>query len=303
MAETLRKGSRGNLVRALQYIVGATADGIFGSGTQSAVVSWQREHGLTADGIVGANTWNKICATVPTLRVGATGHYVYALETLLTTLRLDGRYLDDEVAHVKTFQSANKLAVDGIVGQETWKRLLGITSVGHTSNGAGSVVSYKQYDSRWASVVYTRNNTYNRKQTIRNSGCGPTSMAMVVATFWDKSITPVQMASLAVAKGYRTDNSGTDWGFYKYVANKYGASKFVQTGTFATAKAALESGALVIVSVGPSRWTKGGHFIVWKGMSGNNVLINDPASAADNRAKAPQGDLRNAAKQYFCFWK
>lgn len=62
MAETLRYGSRGSKVREVQtklknwgYYKGSV-DGIFGSGTQSAVKSFQRKNGLTADGIVGAKT-------------------------------------------------------------------------------------------------------------------------------------------------------------------------------------------------------------------------------------------------------
>jgi len=35
-------------------------DGIFGSGTRSAVMSFQSSNTLTADGVVGTNTWGKI---------------------------------------------------------------------------------------------------------------------------------------------------------------------------------------------------------------------------------------------------
>ncbi len=61
-AETLRRGSRGELVKQVQtklkswgYYSGAI-DGIFGSGTESAVKAFQRKNGLTADGIVGRRT-------------------------------------------------------------------------------------------------------------------------------------------------------------------------------------------------------------------------------------------------------
>lgn len=39
-----------------------TVDGEFGAKTKSAVVSFQKKHGLTADGIVGKKTWNKLLA-------------------------------------------------------------------------------------------------------------------------------------------------------------------------------------------------------------------------------------------------
>ena len=61
-AESLRRGSRGKQVSTLQtklkrwgYYNGSI-DGIFGSGTETAVRKFQRACGLTADGIVGPKT-------------------------------------------------------------------------------------------------------------------------------------------------------------------------------------------------------------------------------------------------------
>lgn len=44
-------------VKTLQSKLGITADGIFGSATETAVKAFQTAHGLVADGIVGAKTW------------------------------------------------------------------------------------------------------------------------------------------------------------------------------------------------------------------------------------------------------
>lgn len=55
--KTIKKGSKGNAVKVWQIIIGAAADGIFGSGTESATKTWQNNHGLAADGIVGAKSW------------------------------------------------------------------------------------------------------------------------------------------------------------------------------------------------------------------------------------------------------
>jgi len=54
--ETVRKGSRGPTVAAVQEALGIMADGIFGPGTEAHVKNWQAENGLTVDGIVGPNT-------------------------------------------------------------------------------------------------------------------------------------------------------------------------------------------------------------------------------------------------------
>jgi hypothetical protein len=56
----LKKGSKGELVKDVQEIVGVTADGHFGPGTEAAVKKWQASNGLTADGLVGRGTLAKM---------------------------------------------------------------------------------------------------------------------------------------------------------------------------------------------------------------------------------------------------
>ena len=51
--ETVRLGSRGPTVRAVQEELEIGADGIFGRGTEAHVKAWQEENGLLADGIMG----------------------------------------------------------------------------------------------------------------------------------------------------------------------------------------------------------------------------------------------------------
>lgn len=59
----IKRGSTGSKVSAVQKTLNClgynagTVDGIFGSQTESAVKSFQRNHGLSADGIVGKNTY------------------------------------------------------------------------------------------------------------------------------------------------------------------------------------------------------------------------------------------------------
>ena len=63
---TLKKGASGNITKLLQeklvnlgYSTNGV-DGIFGSGTYSAVREFQKTRGLSVDGIVGQNTWRKL---------------------------------------------------------------------------------------------------------------------------------------------------------------------------------------------------------------------------------------------------
>lgn len=70
--DTITKGANGELVKYLQnalieegYDVGKSgADGVFGTGTLSAVRAFQYDNGLTSDGKVGQKTWAKIKALV-----------------------------------------------------------------------------------------------------------------------------------------------------------------------------------------------------------------------------------------------
>jgi putative chitinase len=57
---TLRRGSKGEAVAALQKALGLKADGDFGPGTEAAVKAWQAKEGLTADGVAGPKTLAKM---------------------------------------------------------------------------------------------------------------------------------------------------------------------------------------------------------------------------------------------------
>ena len=295
----LKRGDRGTEVRILQLFLNIKDDGIFGPQTESAVKNFQRSVGHETTGVVNAADWKSIANTMPTIRYGSDGNDVKIWQLILG-IDADGKFGPDTRAKTRTYQAAAGLGVDGVVGPKTW-------TYAFTHDNGGQIVAqpvdYKQYDSRWGSVVYTKNNTYNRSQTIKNSGCGPTAMADIVATWWDSSVTPVTMAALSVANGYRTENSGTAWGFFKFVAQKYKASKFIQTSSVETAKNALENGALIVVSFKKSKWTNGGHYcVLWK-YENNTFYVNDPASASSSRATGTYNEVKDAAKQFFIFYK
>ena len=126
----LRNGSSGSAVRTLQYMLRAsgrsvTADGIFGSGTDSAVRSYQSAHGLTVDGVVGDDTWYSI---LPVLRQGASGDAVTGLQRELVdagySLTVDGSFGPATDSAVRSYQSRVGLVVDGVVGNNTWGSLI-----------------------------------------------------------------------------------------------------------------------------------------------------------------------------------
>jgi peptidoglycan hydrolase-like protein with peptidoglycan-binding domain len=56
----VRLGSKGDAVKLVQAVVGATEDGDFGPKTEAKVKDWQSKNGLLADGVVGPITWKKM---------------------------------------------------------------------------------------------------------------------------------------------------------------------------------------------------------------------------------------------------
>lgn len=156
----LRSGSAGPDVRTLQerlvahgHELGAV-DGRFGPRTEIAVRAFQQSRNITVDGIVGPQTWDRLDtepvaatpAPAPTppaeapawspppscereiLRRRSRGRCVNTLQRRLNTLGFNAG-APDSVFGPKTeraviaFQTDRRIAVDGIVGPQTWGAL------------------------------------------------------------------------------------------------------------------------------------------------------------------------------------
>jgi len=53
----LRLGSKGDAVKHVQKVVGATQDGDYGAATERRVKAWQKSRSMFVDGVVGPVTW------------------------------------------------------------------------------------------------------------------------------------------------------------------------------------------------------------------------------------------------------
>lgn len=62
---TLRRGAKGEIVKALQRAIGVGDDGDFGPATEAALRQFQRRHGLVPDGIAGPKTWAIVDGAAP----------------------------------------------------------------------------------------------------------------------------------------------------------------------------------------------------------------------------------------------
>ena len=167
-------------------------------------------------------------------------------------------------------------------------------------------VSYLQTDSRWR---YNDYSTSGEKTTIGASGCGPTAMAMVLATWADKNVTPATECAWAKANGYKAYKSGTYYGYFTPAGARYGLKVRQLSWTniygnassklHAEAEEAIERGDLVIACMGKGNWTSSGHYVlVWE-IQGNTIYINDPASTKKSRT---QGDYSLFKKQVKYYW-
>lgn len=139
----LQQGSANTAVavRSLQYLLdahggGLTVDGIFGPRTNSAVRNYQAaSHKLVVDGIVGPQTWSSLLVTV---HRGSVGPAVKAVQDQLNAraiaaggaayLAVDGIFGARTEAAVYYIQNRFAdywgIAVDGIVGPQTWQPLI-----------------------------------------------------------------------------------------------------------------------------------------------------------------------------------
>ena len=169
-------------------------------------------------------------------------------------------------------------------------------------------VVYYQTDKRWASQSYA---VKGEVTTVGASGCGPTAMAMVLATWADKRVTPETECAWALKNGFKALKHGTYYAYFAPAARRYGlsctqlngASIYGQPGSayHATVLAALKAGNLIIACMGPGNWTRGGHFILlWDvDVQRDIAYVNDPASSLPRRIRGSWQLLKREVKFYF----
>ncbi len=151
--DTVRSGDTGTDVENIQQLLAnmgyysGAIDGKYGNATITAVKAFQAKNGLTQDGVCGAKTVALLFSSsavyavatptpapatsvtitednVVVIRSGSRGTAVLNLQKRLVALnyyssRLDGVYLEDDIAAVKSFQKKNSLTADGVAGYET----------------------------------------------------------------------------------------------------------------------------------------------------------------------------------------
>ena len=100
---TLKLGSKGNEVKALQSKLNLIEDGIFGPITEEAVKNFQKKNGLIADGIVGPKTWEKLGVT-------------------------QSRYINEIIVHCSATAEGKDFTIDDI---KRWHLARGFSDIGY----------------------------------------------------------------------------------------------------------------------------------------------------------------------------
>jgi len=160
------------------------------------------------------------------------------------------------------------------------------------SNAETPVVYYNQTDSRWD------NKMYGKSGSIGEAGCGPTALAIVVASLTDNQVTPYHVAQWSVENGYRCEGNGSYHSLIPNGGEHYGLTV---TGIGNNSKKlveALKEGKLAIAIMSKGHFTTGGHFIVLRGVTEDgNILVADPASVKRSSQEWALGIITNEASR------
>lgn len=196
-----RQGARNVYVQEIQFFLQKISyftdavpfikiDSNFGSGTRAAVISFQRLAKLPQDGVVGRQTWNALVRAyrdtlevdVPVqvlmpsypgtaLRIGSTGENVRIIQNALNTINqaegnlsminVDGIYGNATAQAVRNYQRNNGLAVDGVVGRQTWNSIRSQYSSVRNNPIAFSEINFELYQAlyrNYTSLMYDIDN-------------------------------------------------------------------------------------------------------------------------------------------------
>ncbi len=156
-------------------------------------------------------------------------------------------------------------------------------------------VNYKQYDSRWAKLMYSSQN--DKTQTYKSSACGPTACASIIA-MKNSDVTPVTLGTVAVDEGYRTKNDGTKHSFVPYIGGQYGYS--VSKTTVEEGCKQLAAGKYAVAVMSAGYWTTGGHYITPYGYKNGTIYVDDPGH--ESRPKGFKQKKAEFARECHGFW-
>ena len=187
--------------------------------------------------------------------------------------------LKSQIQSYLTIASSEKLESTSLTSSTDTTDLTNTTTpIAGTDWTSDANFKYYNQSGGWKNYRYSRGGS----NTMGNSGCGVTSMAMVMASF-GYDVNPNVTADWSADHGYHTD--GTSEKFFTSYAKAQGINSKVLGKSANNIKTALQNNELVILHVGPGDFTGGGHYIVARGYDSktNKVLIADPNKKKNNK--------------------
>lgn len=137
---------------------------------------------------------------------------------------------------------------------------------------------FLQWDPRWGYV------SYGDDSNIALSGCGPTSLSMVLYYLTgDETLTPDNIAAYSMKNGYYMSGTGTSWSLMKDVPAMHGLKVNQPVISEQAMKNELDKGNVLICSMRKGDFTTGGHFIVIYGYDEEGFKVNDANCVARSR--------------------
>ena len=141
------------------------------------------------------------------------------------------------------------------------------------TGGSVEVAFFCQGEEPWASQPFG-------PDEIGRFGCGPTAMSMLVTSLTGEVVDPAEMAALTAQAGYCAPGSGSYLSIVEGAAAAFGL-EVEPVRDFSPDQLCqdLASGSLFVALMGPGHFTKGGHFILLRGVTlEGTVLVADPNS-------------------------
>lgn len=144
------------------------------------------------------------------------------------------------------------------------------------NNGGLPIPMYYQGDYPDVILAYANPSKGLKERTVKTSGCGFTSSAMIVSYLLDKKITPREFVD-DWSREYYVRGDGMSHGLPSAAAKHYGLGDVEITTDKNKMIKALKEGHPVMSSQGPGLFTSAGHLIVLRGItSDGKILVNDP---------------------------
>ena len=148
-------------------------------------------------------------------------------------------------------------------------------------NGVKEVVYFNQLEEPWASLPYA-------SSTVANSGCGPTSMAIVISTLTGNNVTPEMTKSFAENNGEYVPGQGTSHSFIGNAAAHWGLTcERVGKDRMDDVVQALKEGKMVVEICEAYTITGGssGHFIVLTGVTSDGYITRADCASRERTGK------------------